>query len=324
MGKVTCTLGEVRNRADFVLYWGCNPVETHPRHLTRYSYTPRGRLVPKGRKDRKLVVVDVRPTATSRVADRFLQIPPGRDFEVLTALRAFVRGRFVNENVLTFSGCESEPWRTLAHEMRSARWGVIFFGLGLTATRGKHMNVAALLALTRELNSFTKFAAMPMRDHGNEAGSDNVLSWTTSYPFALDFSRGYPRYNPGEYTGVDLLGRRDVDAALIVGSDPAATMPRDAIEHLARIPTAVLDPRVTATSRLARVHITTSAAGISAAGTAYRMDKVPLPVKAVLKSPYPDDETILRRLLDEVKGDGRPLATIDAGRTRQPRVGEPG
>ena len=125
------------------------------------------------------------------------------------------------------------------------------------------MNVAALLALTRELNSFTKFSAMPLRDHGNEAGSDNVLSWTTSYPFALDFSRGYPRYNPGEYTGADLLVRREVDAALIVGSDPASTMPRAAVEHLARIPTVVLDPRVTATSRLARVHITTSAAGIT-------------------------------------------------------------
>ena len=35
VGKVTCTLGEVRNRADLVIYWGTNPVETHPRHLTR-------------------------------------------------------------------------------------------------------------------------------------------------------------------------------------------------------------------------------------------------------------------------------------------------
>ncbi len=35
VGKVTCTLGEVRNRADLVIYWGTNPVETHPRHLTK-------------------------------------------------------------------------------------------------------------------------------------------------------------------------------------------------------------------------------------------------------------------------------------------------
>jgi len=36
-----------------------------------------------------------------------------------------------------------------------------------------------------------------------------------------------------------------------------------AIDHLARIPTVVLDPKVTHTSRLARVHITTAVTGMS-------------------------------------------------------------
>src|SRR5205823_4008863 len=116
------------------------------------------------------------------------------------------------------------------------------------------------------------------------------------YPFAVDFSRGYPRYNPGEFTAVDVLARKDVDAALLIGADPATTMPQAATDHLARIPTIVLDHRPTATSRLARVHITTAATGISASGTAYRMDKVPLPVRTALESPYPTDEEVLRRI----------------------------
>ena len=78
--------------------------------------------------------------------------------------------------------------------------------------------------------------------------------------------RGYPRFNPGEFSTVDLLVRGDSDAALILGADPGATMPQPAIDHLARIPTIVLDPKVTHTSRLARVHITTAATGISAPG----------------------------------------------------------
>ena len=41
-------------------------------------------------------------------------------------------------------------------------------------------------------------------------------------------------------------------------------MPQPAIEHLARIPTIVLDPKVTHTSRLARVHITTAVTGAAA------------------------------------------------------------
>jgi len=61
---------------------------------------------------------------------------------------------------------------------------------------------------------------------------------------------------------------------------------------------------VTHTSRLARVHITTAATGISAPGTVYRMDEVPLPLRPALKSPYPTDEDVIRR---GMLGEGRPF-----------------
>jgi formylmethanofuran dehydrogenase subunit B len=184
--------------------------------------------------------------------------------------------------------------------MKRARFGVIFFGMGVSMTRGKHMNSAAILRLAAELNAFTKFVCMPMRGHGNVTGSDMVLRWTTGYPFGISMARGYPRFNPGEFSTVDLLVRGDNDAALILGADPGATMPQPGIDHLARIPTIVLDPKVTHTSRLARVHITTAATGISAPGTVYRMDEVPLPLRPALKSPYPTDEEVLRRIRQAV------------------------
>jgi formylmethanofuran dehydrogenase subunit B len=124
---------------------------------------------------------------------------------------------------------------------------------------------------------------MPMRGHGNVTGADVVLRWTTGYPFGIDLSRGYPRFNPGEFSTVDLLVRGDNDAALILGADPGATMPQPGIDHLARIPTIVLDPKVTHTSRLARVHITTAVTGVSAPGTSYRMDEIPLPLRPALQ-----------------------------------------
>ena len=48
-GKVSCTLGEVKNRADFIIYWGGNPAECHPRHFTKYSLTQKGKFTPNGR-----------------------------------------------------------------------------------------------------------------------------------------------------------------------------------------------------------------------------------------------------------------------------------
>ena len=299
-GKVSCTLGEIKNRADFIIYWGGNPAECHPRHFTKYTLMQKGKYVPNGRKGRTMVLVDIRETPSAKAADIFLQIRPTKDFEVLSLLRALVKNQRINEAAVAETGLTLEQLRDLVERMKKARFGVIFFGMGLSMTRGKHMNSAAILTLAAEMNAFTKFVAMPMRGHGNVTGADVVMRWTTSYPFGINLCRGYPRFNPGEFSTVDLLIRGDNDAALILGADPGATMPQPAIDHLARIPTIVLDPKVTHTSRLARVHITTAATGISAGGTVYRMDEVPLPLRPALKTTYPTDEEVLKRIIRAV------------------------
>jgi formylmethanofuran dehydrogenase subunit B len=184
--------------------------------------------------------------------------------------------------------------------MKGCKFGCLFFGMGLSMTRGKHMNSAALLHLAAEMNAFTKFVAMPMRGHGNVTGADVIMRWQTGFPFGISFNRGYPRYNPGEFSTVDVLVRGDCDAAFIIGADPGGTMPQPAIDHLARIPTIVLDPHVTHTSKIARVHITTAPQGIAAPGTAYRMDELPMPLKPALKSPYPSDEEVVRRINEAI------------------------
>ena len=299
-GKVTCTLGEVKNRADFIIYWGGNPADCHPLHFTRYTLTPKGKHVPLGRKGRTMVLVDVRETPSVKFSDIFLQVRPGKDFEVLTTLRALLKGRPVNEARVAETGLTLAVLQDLVERMKKARFGVIFFGMGLTMTRGKHLNSAAVLSLVAELNAFTKFVCMPVRGHGNVTGADVIMRWSTGYPFGVSLSRGYPRFNPGEFSTVDVLVRRDNDAALILGADPGATMPQPAIDHLASIPTIVLDPKVTHSSRLARVHITTAVTGISAPGTVYRMDEIPLPLKPILRSPYPTDEEVIRRIREKV------------------------
>ncbi len=301
VGEPTCTLGEVKNRADLVVYWGSNPAESHPRHFIRYAVTPKGLFRPGGRKERTVVVVDVRPTPSVRAADLFLQVRPGKDFECLWTLRALVAGQPVDEAAVAETGLTLAQLQDLAERMKSCQFGVLFAGLGLTQSRGKQMNLAAVFLLVRDLNAYTKFAAMPMRGHGNVTGIDNVMAWQTGYPFGVNFSRGYPRYNPGEYTAVDVLSRGEADAALVVAADPAANLPRPAIEHLRRIPTIALDVQPSETTRLARVAITTAPAGIAVEGTVYRMDNVPLRLRKVLDSPFPSDEQVLREILRRVK-----------------------
>src|SRR5262249_35160587 len=175
---------------------------------------------------------------------------PGKDFELIEVMRAILKGQRINEAALPDIGVTMQQLTELVDMMKAARFGVIFFGMGLSMTRGKHMNSAGVLILAAELNAFTKFVCMPMRGHGNVTGADVVMRYTTGYPFGVNRCRGYPRFNPGEFSTVDLLVRGDNDACLVLGADPGATMPQPAIDHLARIPTIVLDPKVTHTSKL--------------------------------------------------------------------------
>ena len=299
-GKVSCTLGEVKNRADLIIYWGGNPAECHPRHFTKYTIMQKGKFVPEGRKGRTMVLVDIRETMSVKAADIFLQVRPSKDFEAITALRAIVKGQPVDPQLIAETGLTIDQLQDLADRMKRCKFGVIFFGMGLSMTRGKHMNSASVLTLAAEMNAFTKFVAMPMRGHGNVAGSDMVLRWSTGYPFGVNLCRGFPRFNPGEFSTVDMLVRGDIDAALVLGADPGATMPQPGIDTLARVPTIVLDPKVTHTSKLARVHITTASTGVCTPGTVYRMDEVPLPLRPALKSPYPSDEEVVGRIIKAV------------------------
>jgi formylmethanofuran dehydrogenase subunit B len=294
VGESTCSLGEIRNRADLVLFWGVDPARSHPRHFERYSVDPTGEFVPRGRTDRTVVVIDVEPTESSALADRFLQIEPGRDFEAIWALRAMMRGLPVAATASV--GTSLAPLRDLADLMKSCRCGVVFFGLGLSTRGLGHLNVEALLRLVAELNDYTRFHARRMRIPGDVTGADTVLCWQTGYPFSVNLSRAYPRYNPGEFSANELLERREVDACLLVGSEGIEKMSSRAVDHLRNIPTIALDHPTVQAPIDATVRFTTAVYGIHLPGTAYRMDEVPIPLKQVLSTDYPSDAEVLSRI----------------------------
>ena len=302
VGEVTCSLGEIANRGDLIIFWGSNPAESHPRHFTKYSLMPKGMFLPNGRKDRTCVLVDVRKTKSAKAADIFLQIKPRKDFEALWVLRALAQGLSLDTvEVEDETGVPLSAWQDLMGRMKQAKFGVMLFGMGLTMTRGKHLNSEALLALVRDMNAFTRFVAKPMRGHGNVTGADNVVSWQTGYPFGVNLSRGYPRFNPGEYTTADTLARGEADAAMIIASDPMSNFSQAARERLAAIPYIALDPKETPTTRGATVAFTTATYGINTAGTVYRMDDVPIPLRPAFDSPHPSDFEILSGIERRVK-----------------------
>ena len=296
MGMPSATLGQVRHRADLIIYWGCNPAEAHPRHMMRYGPLSKGRFVPD-RRHRKVVVVDIRRTPTARTADLFLQVQPNSDFEVLTALRSLVNG--FDLEVDEVGGVPVDMLEKLADMMVEARFGALFFGLGLTMSYGRERNIEAAVALVRDLNKKTKFVMTPMRGHFNVTGANEVFTWQTGYPFCVDFSMGYPRYNPGETSAVDVMARGECDILFVVGADPYSHLPRSILEKLKGVKVIVLDPHVTPTVKAADVAIPVAHVGVEASGTVYRMDGVPLTLKKVVEPPpgIPSDVDVLKSIL---------------------------
>jgi formylmethanofuran dehydrogenase subunit B len=305
VGEVTCTLGEIRNRADLIVFWGCHPAVSHPRHAERYSVFPRGRFVPSGRDDRTIVMVgdadqvhDWRLDPVGAKPDFVVPVEPHRDFEALSMLRLMLRGGV--------DPTASPELRRLLDCMRGCRYGIVFFGLGIAETSmwdGQphesigHINVAALLQLVAELNSVTRFTARRMRMQGDVSGADNVLCWQTGYPFGVDMSRGYPRYNPGEYTANELLAHQNTDMCLLVGGETVPFFSAAAKRHLRSIPTVLLDYPGVALDFTPTVRFTTSVYGLNTVGTVYRMDNVPISLRAPRKSDAPTDEGVLNELL---------------------------
>jgi formylmethanofuran dehydrogenase subunit B len=346
IGIPTCTLGQIRHRADLIIYWACDPWSAHPRHVERYTAFTEGRFEKSEWKDylekvkgassrkkveaasrrilnryqprpetctvnapspsfqkygRKMIVVDVRKTMTAEAADYFIQVQPNKDYEVLNALRCLVVDQELD--VDTVGGVPVEYLKEVADAMVNCEFGVIFFGLGLTQSAGRFRNIEVAIALTRDLNRKTKFVIMPMRGHFNVTGSNVVFAWSTGYPYAIDFSQGYPQYNPGEFSTIDLLKRGENDATLVISSDPGAHFPKPAVQNMVKHPLIVIDPHMNCTSMLGDVVFPTQWCGIECEGTAYRMDHVPIMLRKVVEPPpgILNDEEILRRILEEVR-----------------------
>lgn len=282
----SCTLDDVRNEADVLVYWGCDPVNSHPRHLSRFSYFPRGKNRQRGyEEDRDALCFDVRPSDTAKVCgDGFLQIPLGGDVELMGALAEAAAGK------LPKTSLDKKRVLALAQRMKKADYGVAFGGLGLLYSIGD-------TAVLRDFLNDVGLRFMPMIGHYNMRGLNQLLVKETGHTNRLSFADGVE--SGPEYSVVSQLRDQRPDAAIIVGSDLLSSMPPSISGHLAQIPTITLDPADTPTTRASKVAIRTGLAGVNVSGSAVRMDGVPVEFEAIEEGGA-SDEDVLRMIREAI------------------------
>jgi formylmethanofuran dehydrogenase subunit B len=112
---------------------------------------------------------------------------------------------------------------------------------------------------------------------------------------AVDFSQGFPRYSPESRA---LYAPGKIGAVLVAGS--VADLSPEAEAMFGRVPTIVIGPRASLAPFPTRVAIDIGIAGIHEAGTGYRMDEIPLPLRPPLSGARLGAVT-LRALLDALR-----------------------
>jgi formylmethanofuran dehydrogenase subunit B len=283
-GRASATLGEIKNRADLLIFWGVDPRTHYPRFQERYGADAIGEFVAGGRRSRRVVAVDVGGATGPQDADDRIAVAAGEETALLEALRS---------GVTDFAAFRQDgPWRQVvdlqAAIARAAYMVVVADGTGpQDAARHELLNPAVaaraqgLIAFTQASNRATRCSLVLLRGGGNAQGAEICLTSQTGYPVAVDFGRGYPRYRPFDGGAVDLISRGEIDAVLVIGSDrlPAAVLDQlRTVRH--RI---VVGPRAsTGALRDSLVVLDGGLIGVDEPGLVYRMDDVPISVRPVI------------------------------------------
>jgi formylmethanofuran dehydrogenase subunit B len=287
-GRASATLGEIRNRADLLVFWAVDPVLSYPRFQSRYAPDPAGVHVPNGRADRTVIAVDVGSQRGPDDADVRIQMTADEESLFLASLRGHLAGRMLGGAAVLARVTE------LATRLKRAKYAVIVVD-GESASQGSAvptMRADSLIALTQSLNATTRGSLCALRAGGNRNGADTVLTWQTGFPMAVDFSRGAPRYTPEDAT-LSRLARGAFDAVLLVGA--TTSLPSVLTTALHGVRTFVVGPRASESTIDASIRIDTGVASIHESGIAFRTDDIPLPLHAVLPTPR-DTLSLLKAL----------------------------
>jgi formylmethanofuran dehydrogenase subunit B len=284
-GRVSATLGEVRNRADLIVFWAVNPAASYPRFQSRYAPDPVGLHLPHGRRSRTVIAVDVGAQRGPDDADLRIQMSAEEEQLVLASLRASLAGRVLGTPSIVARVTE------LAARLNKAKYSVVVTDAE-TPPESPNGRADTLIALVQSLNATTRCSLCTLRAGGNRNGADMVLAWQTGFPMAVDFSRGAPRYQPTNAAAARLRGGA-VDTVLLVGN--AGALPASVRDAIGGVRTIIIGPRASESTIGASIRVDTGLAGIHESGLALRTDDVPLQVRAVLPTPR-DTASLLEAL----------------------------
>lgn len=267
-GRVSATLGEIKSRSNLCVFWYCDPVSDHPNFFDEFI-NPHSQTV----------VVDSAPNATSQLATRHITLPPDQAVQSIWAMRASIAN-------LNFTEAElPQEIFQLADQLPTSQYGAIFWG---SAHQNAEFDLQAdgIHSMIRELNQHTRFVGIPYRADANGLSAENVSTWISGFPFAVNWNRQNPRQHWLEYSDLNVSERDEWDFLLSFEIGEVTIACQSGDNHSAF-----------------QIALPVAPLGIEEAGSACRFDDVGIAIEATGKATSPTSLAIIEGIQQAVPCD---------------------
>lgn len=288
-GWATALLDEVRDHAESVLFWRADPLETHHRHLSRYSFFARGRFTERGNLDRNLAAVASAKTVMEPLCQQFFQLPAEMDTTLITAL-ADPQGD---------GGFDHRDLPALSRALEGSSYIALF----VDPEKVTDETLDALFRWCAKINTEgrKRMVILPLWNAGpNIEGFCRVSLEKNATPCGADFSSTPSKEFSRRRAWEDLA--ETVGSVLVISSGIDPSPGRRLPPCLSEKPRVVIDPFKQAANRSDTVLIPTALPGLESNGVFFRADGLPFEVKGLgplLTHGYPTVQGVLEEILEE-------------------------
>ncbi len=288
-GLATAFLDEVRDHADLVIFWRADPLETHHRHLSRYSFFARGRFTERGNLDRSLAAVAAEKTVIEPLCQQFLQSPADRDVALIEALIGHRQGEEFD------------------HRDFSSLIGVLqrssYIALFVDPQKVRQDTLDAMFLWSTKVNAEgrQRMVILPLWNAGsNVEGFCRVSLEQNATPWGADFSTEPDKRFAEAIDWEDLAGH--VGSLLMIPSGIDLAQGQTLPDCLSEKPRVVIDPFKQTPLQGADVVIPTALPGFESDGLFFRADGLPLEarrVQGLADHGYPTVQGVLTEIRTE-------------------------
>lgn len=288
------TLTEVKNRVDLLLVIGTDIVSQLPQFFKRIIWNE-STLFEQDSTMREVVYLGgtnldtTSGTSPNGTKPTVLACDIEKLPEVIATLNALIKGKRLTATQI--SGIAIEQLQTLADRLKAAKYSVITWSTSALVFSHAELLVQSITECISTLNQTTRAAGLPITSGDGDTSVNNVATWISGYPVRSSYKRGYPEYNPSDFSTEKLLNDVEADALVWISTfkpnlPPSTNKPLIVIGHPNMVFTQEPD-----------VFIPVRVPGIQQKGLMFRMDSaVTLPLKQLIDSALPSLSDVISQI----------------------------